>query len=178
MEKIIPFRQRLATSRTTCKKISISLTDDIEDYFKELDLYEQISPSVIRKKIVDFLGKPPSDVEHSTGWREFMIFAKNLDEGYSFFPMTLFNPDESKRYLNNLMLIDKHMLKRNVSEKKFKSMSTIDIAIFLSDADAVKGVLQYYVDDLIEEDDSKGNEKQPEKNEHAWMKDNDDELIF
>lgn len=177
MDKIIPFRQRLAVARTTCQKISIALTDEIEEYVTKLDIHEQIFPSIIRKRIIDFLGKPPSDVEHSTGWREFMIFGKVLDEGYSLFPITLFNPEGNRRYLSNLILLDTHMLKRNISERKFKSMSTVDIAIFLSDADAVKGVLQYYVSDLIEDDDSKGNEKQPEKNEHAWMND-DDELIF
>ena len=73
MDKIMPFRQRLAVARTTCQKISFALTDQIEGYVKGLDLDAQITPSIIRKMTIEFLGKPPSDIEHRTGWREFMV---------------------------------------------------------------------------------------------------------
>ncbi|MDP0995252.1 DUF4892 domain-containing protein, partial [Klebsiella pneumoniae] len=34
------------------------------------------------------------------------------------------------------MLLEKHMLKKGITEKKFRSMNTLDIAMLLAEADA------------------------------------------
>ncbi len=116
-----------------------------------------------------------------------MIFAKILDEGYSVFPLTLFNPAENDRYLSNLMLLEKHMLKKGITEKKFRSMNTLDIAMLLAEADAIKGILHDYVRDLQDKSEAVGNvEKAPDEAESTeeedepqpGVADDEDELIF
>ena len=188
MNPILPFHQRLSVARVDCQQHSYDLTEKIEEYIQNLDLDAQVSPSTIKKLIIDYLGKPPFEFEYCTGWREFMIFAKILDEGYSVFPLTLFNPTENNRYLSNLMLLEKHMLKKGISEKKFRSMNTLDIAMLLAEADAIKGILHDYVRDLRDKSEAAGNvQKAPdeavasteeEDEPQPGVADDEDELIF
>ncbi|HCF3690299.1 TPA: hypothetical protein NID02_001611 [Pseudomonas aeruginosa] len=188
MKAILPFYQRLSVARIDCQQHSYALTDQIEEYIQKLDLDAQVSPSIIKKMIIDFLGKPPFEFEFCTGWREFMTFAKILDEGYSVFPLTLFNPTENERYLNNLMLLDKHMLKKGISEKRFRSMNTIDIAMLLAEADAAKVILCNYVTDLKDKAETAGNvqnapdeahdEHEGEDAPEPGNSTDDDDLIF
>ena len=117
-----------------------------------------------------------------------MIFAKILDEGYSVFPLTLFNCIENDRYLSNLMLLEKHMLKKGISEKKFRSMNTLDIAMLLAEADAIKGILHDYVRDLQDKSEAVGNVQnapdeagasgEEEDEPQPGVADDEDELIF
>ncbi len=187
MNSIIPYHQRLSVARVDCQQHSYALTEKIEEHIQNLDLDAQVSPSIIQKMIIDYLGKPPFEFEFCTGWREFMIFAKILDEGYSVFPLTLFNPAENDRYLSNLMLLEKNMLKKGISEKKFRSMNTLDIAMLLAEADAIKGILHDYVRDLQDKSEAVGNaEKTPDEAESTeeddepqpGVADDEDELIF
>ena len=129
------FQVRENEDRTECNKIDGNFFTDIREYFLNLSVIEMTSPTTIEEMIYKRLGRPAwGDVKTTPGWSCFYSYLKNLEERYSVFPFTLFEPKKKNPYFSkNIQSLREQGGADKIKLSKIENMDSLQIIMLFED---------------------------------------------
>lgn len=115
--------------RKSCVKINFNLWETTNNYLLDKPIDEITSPLAIVEIIEKKQGKPKwGDTTSTEGWKEFYEYAKLIEERYSVFPYTLFEPKrKNKYYIDNIIALREKGGASRIKRSKLESLDNYQI---------------------------------------------------
>lgn len=115
--------------RSSCNKISGNLFTAIREFHQSLSVIEMASPTIFEEMIYKDLGRPAwGGINDNPGWSPFYHYIKLMEERYSVFPFTLFEPKKKNPYfIRNIQALREEGGADKIKASKLESMDSLQI---------------------------------------------------